>query len=209
MNLAQSWQSVVDWSEELLTLIALLGAIWSAVAFVRKLGEDREAARQARVNVWRKAKIQEIQHQSPEFLSVTDMTQKLRSSSFDASFDIKKEELSEQAVRLILLEMIRDGILFQVWGDKYGLQQQRFDPTAQMADVQAASYRYYRRAFELILKYPGHYTDDSLFDEVVGTEDFAKSDFILAISELVGRQLARKNEHGKWQPLPQANEENT
>jgi len=195
-----TFEQLVDVSAGVLTLIALIGAIWSAFMFVKKIYEEREGARQNQVSRWRIATVQEIMMTSPDFLSTDQIKTKLRDSSFEQSFGVKKNELNERDVRLLLIEMVSTNIIMQVYGDLYGLQQHRFDPSARLAADNVVANDIFRESFDLIRRFPGHYTDEKLFDEIGESSGFRKSDFVLAISDLKIRGFAEKNENGAWVP---------
>ncbi len=196
-----SVENLVSYAEDFLTFVALIGAVWSAYLFVSKINGEKEEARKSELSKWRKSTVQKLMMTSPDFLSTQQITTQLRDSSFEQEFDIKKSELTEQDVRLLLVEMVSEHILIQIFGDIYGIQQQRFDPSAQLAADNVKANELYRAAFNLITKYPGHYTDEKLFDEIGKESGFRKSDFVLAISDLRSRDLAKKNEQGVWSPI--------
>ena len=195
-----SWDQLVNRAENILTLVALLAAIWSAFAFVQKIGVERENNRLAKVKKWRKSTVQEILHHSPEYMTAVELTDKLKSSSFDAHFDINKSELNEQEVRLLLIDMIADGILIQIYGDLYGLNQYRRDITVNAVVDTILANHAFRAAFSLILKHSGQYNDQRLWTELGAESGLKESDFILAMSELSSRNVAEKDENGKWHP---------
>ncbi len=193
-----SWDSLIGSSRDVLTLAALVGAVWSSIVFVRKISEDREATRVARLKKWRKATVQKVLHQSVEYMTAEQITAWLKSSSFDADFDIKKSELNEEEVRLLLIEMISDNVLIQIFGDLYGIKQFQRDITVQpMVDGILAN-RAFRAAFGAVSNHDGTYDDKRLWEELGASSGLEKSDFILAISELASRNLASKNDSGMW-----------
>lgn len=193
-----SFENVISYSEDILTLVALLGAVWSAYLFVSKIYQDKDETRRIELSKWRKSTVQHIMTTSPDFLTTQQITARLRDSSFEQEFDIKKSELTDQNVRLLLIEMVTERILFQIYDDFYGIQQQKFDPSAQLAADNVKANQMYRAAFELIDRYPGHYTDEKLFEEIGKDSGLTRSDFVLAISDLRIRDIAEKNEVGAW-----------
>jgi hypothetical protein len=195
-----SFANLISYAEDFLTLVALCGAVWSAYLFVSRIYEEKEEARRTELSKWRKSTVQKLMMTSPEFLSTQQITTQLRDPSFEQEFDIKKSELTEQDVRLLLVEMVSDQILFQLFGDMYGIQQQMFDPSVQLAADNVKASELYRAAYNLITRYPAHYTDEKLFEEIGQESGFRQSDFALAISDLRIRGIAEKNEKGAWVP---------
>ncbi len=199
---AVTMEGAIALAEDFLTIAALLGVLWSAIAFVRKIGEDREDARQAKLTAWRKASAQRIMTLSPAFLTTEQITARLRSSSFDAPFDIRKDELTPETVRLLLMELVTDGIFFQQVNDFYGLEQ---PPVAALHASAAAGFAdsAVKEAFRLIMRHPGSYTDDKLYEDVIPAEHremVKRADFIFALHGLTRSGAAQKTAAGRWEP---------
>ena len=190
-------------AEHVLTIIALLGAIWSAGTFVKKLMDDKENARKAQLAKWRMASVQKIMTTSPNYLTAKQITDMLRSSSFETEFEVEKDELSEEVVRLLLVEMVTNGILFQIYGDAYGLQQQRlYDPGLDASAEFLRNHRATMRGIDLISEYSAHFDDSSLYKKLAseGHQDVSFSGFRSALYDAENRGLIATNDEMKWVP---------
>ncbi len=196
-----TWADGISFIEQGLTLAALVGVVYSAIEFVRGTIAQRESCRRAEVDQWRKASVQRIVTRSPDFLSVESITQALRSQSFDAPIDIEKNELTVEAVRVLLMEMVKDGIVGQVWNDMYGLVQIHRDVTLSATIANVKGSIAVRTAFAHIHENPGRYLTEELFSKVDPALDISLPDFVLAISDLEFRSVAKKDPDGKWSPV--------
>ncbi|NOD68532.1 hypothetical protein [Ruegeria sp. HKCCD7303] len=201
----------MDWltnnAEEIRLISTVLGIVAALFGFYKfylqrveqsqKLDAER---RQQTISSWRKAKLQEIMTQSDNLLSIGQLTEKLKASAFDVEFDIEKDDLKEQTVRLLVLELVRDGILVQFLKDIYGLKLLPYNPAAQLTADQVKGNQALRAAFAKIVDFPGRYDSARLFDEVGVEAGLSKADFLLAISDFERMNLASKNAEGFWSP---------
>lgn len=197
------WEAFVGFSDDVLKLAALVAVIWSAYVFVRKIGEDREAERIAKLKNWRKAQLHKIQHNSDRYMTLTEMTEKLRSSSFSTNFEIKRHEIDDEVVRLLVMDLIADGILFQIYPDVYGLQQHRFDPGAEINSELLVNHRAAMRAIELITEYPDHYDLESLFEKLreENYSTLTMAGFKVALYDAAEKGLIATSSDLKWHPV--------
>lgn len=193
-----NWPIIFGFAEQALVIAALVGAIWSAFAFVRSIYLQREHARERELQRWRKASVQEMLHGSERFLTVEEITQRLRSASFDAKVRVEKHELSAKEVRLLLIEMLESKVIEQLWGDQYGIA--KLDPLVLKAEMDIRQYHLIRNAFDLISLAPGQLSTDALMRRL-GEDKIREADFLLAIHELVHRKIAAIDDRGLWVPL--------
>ena len=196
-----TWDSFISFGGQLLTLTALVGVTWSAIEFVRSAVTARSEKRAEQVAQWRKASVHKIVANSYDFLTVDQITSTLRSESFEAPIDIKKSELTVEAVRRLIMDLVTERVLCQVWPDKYGIQQVQFDVTRPVAEAGVKGNLALRGAFASIHKHPGRYSDEELYSERDTKLDLSLPDFILALSELEARKVAKKTPDGKWTPI--------
>lgn len=196
-----TWADFISYSEDLLTLTALVAVTYAGVEFVLGLRAARESRRAAQVASWRKASVQRIVSKSESFMTTGEITAALRSTSFDEPFDIKKAELTDESVRLLMLELVRDGVLGQVWPDSYGITQLPRDITLPVVAAGVRGNMAVRGAFALIHEHPGHYTDQSLHEKLRDQVGLSLPDFVLAVSDLDQRKVATKGADGKWSPV--------
>jgi hypothetical protein len=194
-----SFALLVGFAEQLLVLAALVGAIWSAIAFVRNLRRVRNLEHERQLQRWQKASVQEMLHRSEQFLTVDEITQHLRSASFDTALEVKKHELSAPEVRLLLLEMLESKIVEQLWGDRYGIAKR--DIVVEKVHLELRQNEIIRNVFDLILLAPGHLTTEALMTRLGEDRQLRQADFLLAVHELVHRGIAKVDDRGKWTPL--------
>ena len=193
-----TWTEFIVKVEGFLTLTALATAIGAGVEFIRSIRTAREVKRTSQVNAWRKASVQRLICKSEDYMTTAEITAALRSSSYDISFDINKDELTDEAVRLLLLELIRENVIGQIWPDSYGITQLPRDITLPMAAAHVRGNMAVRGAFALIHEHPNHYTDEMLFQKLKDNVGLSMPDFLLAISDLDTRSFAKKSSDGKW-----------
>lgn len=196
-----TWDQFIRYGEDVLTLTALAAATYAGIEFVRGLRAARESKRAAQVDAWRKASVQKIVAKSEAFMTTGEITSALRSDSFDAPFDIRKNELTNDSVRLLMLDMVRDQVLGQVWPDSYGITQLPRDITLPVVAAGVRGNMAVRGAFALIHDRPGHYTDHALHEKLKEQVGLSLPDFVLAVSDLDTRNVAKKGPDDKWSPV--------
>ncbi|MCE2749327.1 MAG: hypothetical protein LW715_11335 [Rhodobacter sp.] len=202
-----SWEELFGGVEQVLTLTALAGVTYSAFEFVKGIKQRREAARKSEVESWLKMRVQEIIATSQDYLNVIEILAKLRSTSFDSEVDVKKNELTESSVRLLLIQMVSEGVVGQVWPDSYGIIQIPRDVSLPLAAIHIRVNFAVRQSWALIHEHPGRYTSDELYERVGIGLELSKPDFLLAISDLDTRGIARLGAGLKWTPLADLTEE--
>jgi hypothetical protein len=195
------WDGFISGVEQTLTLTALAGVTYSAFEFVRSIWQRRETARRSDVDAWIKMRVQEIIATSHDFLKLGEILEKLRSTSFDAAVDVKKNELTEASVRLLLIQMVTEGVIGQVWPDSYGITQIPRDISLPLAAIHVRGNFAVRQSWALIHEHPGRYTSDELYERVGKGLELSKPDFLLAVSDLDARGIARVGANQKWSPL--------
>ena len=96
-------------------LAGVIIGIIAVVAFISSIADDREARRADNVNSWRKAAIHKVlQDNSTKKLEIKAILSEIRNLAWNqAKLDINKDELSEQEIRILLLEMISLGLVNQ------------------------------------------------------------------------------------------------
>jgi hypothetical protein len=191
-------EGFVTIAQQLLTLAALAGAVWSAFLFIRGVAEKREASRIELLKAWRKAGVHKLLHSSRMFMPIDEITSRLRSESFDTSIDVKKNELTPEVVRLLLLEMLESGSIQQVWGDHFGIKNN--DPAVINADRAVVTWNVLNHAFRLISLAPGHLSIDQLYAEINKEVDIPKESFVLMLLQLKSMGAASLSPEGKWMP---------
>lgn len=195
-----TFDAAINYTEDGLTIAALMGAVWSAVAFVKSLSLQKEQARSSEVSDWLQVEIHRIVSTSEQMLSAQVIADQLRSASFRSEVDIQKSDLSDNNVYLALLKLVERGIVGQRWPELFGLEQLPYDPTIGItADAARASYAA-RNVFAAVSENPGEYTDDLLWSKFGEMSGLVKSDFLLAVGDLIQKQAAYKDDNGKWRP---------
>lgn len=200
-----SWQNTINFSQDILVLVALLGAVWSAYQFSKQVTENRERRRQQQLEDWRKSSVHLMLHSSSKFMNLKSILEKLRSGSFDTGFEINKNELTEDVVRMLVLKMLQDGQIQQLWGDQYGIQSNG-GIFAEVEFVRALTNNFAIKAFEQIYGQSGELSTDTLYKLVDGESMISKSNFAAALQILVKEQLADLSKQGKWQVVAKVQE---
>jgi hypothetical protein len=193
-----NFPQLISYAEQFLTIAALIGVVWSAYVFIRSISERRNLLRAEQIATWRKASVHKLLHTVEKFSSVADITKSLRSSSFDTSLDISKTELTDDVVRLLLLEMLSAGTIKQLWGDRYGIS--HFDPAAEIQDLAVTRDRVVREAFAFIHMAPGNFDTESLRLQVARSIDVSPSNFALTLVGMVQSGSVIQDENGHWIP---------
>ncbi|MCG7519119.1 hypothetical protein [Ruegeria sp. Ofav3-42] len=189
------WFDAIAYFESLLTIAALIGAIWSAFEFVkgyRRKAEDERAAQSAK---WRRVSVHKILHTSPHFLPVSDILDKLKSSSFDEDFKINKKELTERELRAVLLEGIEKGYFQQLHGDTYGISSRDFVMDNAFATLRARDLLH--DVYDLLCFAKGPLSTEELLERIE-QRDIKVSDFEISMQELTSRHLVERQEDGRW-----------
>ena len=102
---------------------AIITALVAIVVFAISVLDNQEARSRAHVDVWRKAAIQKAFHQvGDRTLTISELSDKLKSLAWDEEHDIGKNDLTENEVRVLLVELVSAGILLQRLDDTYSLR---------------------------------------------------------------------------------------
>ena len=192
------WDQWIAFTQQLLTLAALIGAVWSAVAFIRSLSEKRTLSRAKELSKWLKVSVHQLLQSSPEFMRVSDITTALRSSSYVTKLDIQKDELGEAEVRLLLLEMIETGTIAQLAGDQYGIRHR--DQAAALDELALTRDNIVREAFAYANMAPGNFDTENLRQQVIRSIEVSAHNFAFILSGMAKDGIIRLNDEDKWEP---------
>lgn len=195
------WAEWVDIVEDILTIGALVGVIWSAVSFIRRVSRQRQEERDGAVSEWRKVAIHRIVSNSEQFMDISEILHGLMAESFDSPVEIKKGDLTEPVARRVLMEMVSDGVIGQRWPDHFGIVQLPRDITLGAVSDNIRGNLAARTAYEEIRKHPGRFTSNELYLEVGMSHSLTESDFELAILTLENTSAAKRDKDGKWLPI--------
>lgn len=116
---------LIEIAKDISTLAAAGGLIWGAVAFIRKIKEEREARRAADVERWREVAAYEAfnrasseEVEGPPHIHFEVLLSHMRSSTWEEKgIDFRKDELTEQEVYRLLMSMVEKGLIEQL-GDQ-------------------------------------------------------------------------------------------
>jgi hypothetical protein len=160
---------------------------------------EREAARQNELAKWRRTSVHRLLQSSASFMTVPEITDALRSQSYDVPIEVRKGELTEATVRYLLLSMLETDVIKQLPGDRYGIS--HFDYRAEIDERNAYSIRMAKGAYEFIFELPGAFTTEKLYEKVVlqqGVRNLSIPDFHLMLSQLTNIGAAFEDENGRW-----------
>lgn len=203
-----SSNQVINKTELGAKLVGILAGMIALIAFIFDINQDHKARRADRVDLWRKAAIQELlQEADDNTLGIRELLSRMRNSAWDEDeLDILKDDLIEKEVRVLLLEMIAMGILEQRPQDIYRL---RFRNNTIDKESFVEGYRE-GRALEkfrfnlptivaMIISKPNYYTRRSLFDEIFRDRGVDESLFNSFMDEMVEKGSLLINREGKMQ----------
>ncbi len=104
-------------------IAAIITAMVAVVVFAISVLDAQKVRYRDHVDVWRKAAIQRAFHEANgSTLNVSTLLEKLQSSAWKQEYDIQKDDLTEDEVRVLLVELISGGILRQLSNDTYRLR---------------------------------------------------------------------------------------
>ena len=182
-------------------LAAIVAAIIAVVVFVASVCEEREGRRTDRVNAWRKAAIQEVlQRDDNSALKISELLTQIKSLAWDdPDLNIAKNELTEEQIRVLLLEMISAGIIYQVKGDIYEL---RFNTkTTSAADTTMDNIigrqQKFLDALVKIRENPGMYNLESFYNSVVRDIAVNRVDYDIGMDMLIRSGRIKLDKDGK------------
>lgn len=100
-----------------------ISAVTATAAFIISLIDQARERRNLAIQKWQRAVIQQIFQGTVRVLSFDEIAQRYRNEAVGyGKYNLKAEELSPQALRLVLLEMVEQDILEQRKEDKYSLK---------------------------------------------------------------------------------------
>ncbi len=108
----------LTWVAHLSTLAAAFAIFWGVYEFFKKNKEERERQRTDNVERWRQARAHyEFDRSEASGLSFIEYKEKMHSSAFGKDGDkVKKDELDEEELRLVLLSLIEKNAI-ETFGD--------------------------------------------------------------------------------------------
>lgn len=161
-------------------------AIVAVVTFVISVMDNLEERRDNRINSWRKVAIQKALQDAPgNELKITDILTKVRDSAWEASdLDLRKEELSKERIRELLLEMIASGIVDQNKDDIYNLRfalkttsdADKFLGGAWAEDAKKAE-KFMLELHNKLSMVPGHFSVEEIFEEIAKPLDINRFEY--------------------------------
>ncbi|WP_459966106.1 hypothetical protein, partial [Mycoplasmoides pneumoniae] len=96
-----------------------ISAVAATAAFIISLIDQARERRNLAIQKWQRAVIQQIFQGTVRVLSFDEIAQRYRNEAVGyGKYNLKAEELSPQALRLVLLEMVEQDILEQRKEDK-------------------------------------------------------------------------------------------
>lgn len=104
-----------------------LSAIVATLTFILKVQGDSRARRKSEVLSWQSTVIHALfQNPQTDSLKFEDVLQRYRTEAFAfPKHTIKKDELTEDALREILIALVKSGCVLQLGEDKYKLKKDR------------------------------------------------------------------------------------
>ena len=105
-------------------LVGILAGVIAVIVFAINISQDHQERRSARTDIWRKAVIQRILQQTEgNRLGINELLTKMIDSAWsEREVEISKDDITEEKVRVLLLELIEMEIIDQHIGDNYGLR---------------------------------------------------------------------------------------
>ena len=196
-----SFDTIIAWYEQILTLIALIGVVWSAIEYFKSQRKTRAIEAERRVADWRKIAIHEIVARASHFMSVSDIVGALRSNSFDTELDIQKTDLTDTSVRSVLMEMVSSGIVAQIYPDRYGLVQNPRSASQDLAQEKITLNQVVREAYAIIHMNDGVFKSEDLQRQIDTAKPYSLTDFELMLLELERIFAAERGENERWKIL--------
>ena len=181
-------------------LVGILAGIIALVVFVIDIVGNDNARRADRTDLWRKAAIQKILHQAEgNRLDIEKLLMRIKSVAYDEDeTDIKREDLTEDKIRVLLIEMISMGVLYQEKADVYEL---RFlTKTTSEADIKLSEVIEMGRKFdEFMAKLaanPSSYNLDSFYDQIVKDSGLSRLQYDVYMNLMIQQGVISFNEVG-------------
>ena len=181
-------------------LVGILAGIIALVVFVIDIVGNDSARRADRTDLWRKAAIQKILHQAEgNRLDIEELLMRIKSVAYDEDeTDIKREDITEDKIRVLLIEMISMGVLYQEKDDMYEL---RFlTKMTSEADIKLSEGIEMGRKFdEFMIKLannPNSYNLDSFYDQIVKDSGLSRLVYDVYMNLMIQQGVISFNEGG-------------
>ncbi len=177
-------------------------AIIALAAFIVSIMDDREERHADRISSWRKAAIQKVLQDAPNNeLKIDDLLSEARNLAWeDPNRKIDQDDLSEEQIRILLVEMISLGIIDQNKDDTYGL---RFAlKTTSVTDAFIGNEFLKGRKFRKVLfdglrERPRYYTLDTVFFDIAKPIGLDRVEYDDIMRRFEDDQTIRIDEEGK------------
>ena len=177
-------------------------AIIAVAAFIISIMDDREERHADQISSWRKAAIQKVLQDAPNNeLKIDALSSEIRNLAWmDPNRKIDQNDLSEEQVRILLVEMISLGIIDQNKEDTYGLRfalkTTSVTDAALGPDIEKGT-KFRVALIETLTKTPSHYTLDTLFVELAEPMGLDRIEYNGAMKLLEGLQTIEIDKEGK------------
>ena len=105
-------------------IAAIITAMVAVIVFAVNIFNEQEIRYQTRIDVWRKAQIQEIfQQPNNQIIEFGVLMSRMKEKAMDSEeLNVSREDLTKGKVRILLSELIASGIINQVGQNKYALR---------------------------------------------------------------------------------------
>lgn len=182
-------------------LVGIFAGIIAVVVFINDVADDQNARHANRIDLWRKAAIQKILQQADSnILDIDELLVQMKNLAWDDDgLDISKDDLTEDEIRVLLIEMISMEILYQKRDDNYEL---RFiTKTTSEADVTISEIidkgQKFQEALVKLGDNPNFYNRESFYNNVVEPIGINRFDYDLAIDLLIRQKKITLNQEGQ------------
>lgn len=175
-------------------------AIIAVAAFIVSIMDDREERHADGISSWRKAAIQEMLQNAPNNeLKIDDILSKTRSLAWeDQNLKIDQDDLSEEQVRILLVEMISLGIIDQNKDDMYGLRFALKTTSVTGVEDDIRKGREFRKALlDALRERPRHYTLDTIFFDIAKPIGLDRVEYKAVMDMFEKNQTIEIDEAGK------------
>ena len=180
-------------------LAAVVMALIAVVVFIIDVVGDRNERYHNRVDTWRKAAIQKaFQRDDDNRLTIPELLTQIKGMAWD-ELDIKRDDLTEDEIRVLLLELISLEVIYQGRMDTYEL---RFNTVTTSSAEQAViniltEPKKLNEAFEELMKNPYLYTRDSFYEKHARKIPVTRYKYDLIIDAMIKSQRIKLNESGQ------------
>ena len=157
-------------------LAGILVGIIALIVFVVNIIQDHKARRADRIDLWRKAAIQKIlQEVKSNTLGIEELLTGMKSLAWDQLDIHHKDDITEEKIRVLLLEMIAMEILDQHSNDKYGLRFRTINRNGRHVVEDKSNDKISQRMTKLLqtsrviaielIYHPNYYTRETFYEE--------------------------------------------